>query len=87
MEGPPAYLPRSYLGWSVLSALLFFVPTGIVAIVYSVLVKRRLAAGDWVGAARASRLARTWCLVSVAIGVMVFLLVATGVVHNPYASH
>ncbi len=65
-------------------AILFFVPTGIAAIVYSVLVGRRFDAGDREGAWRASRLARMWCVVSVVIGLFVLLLLATGVVRNPY---
>jgi hypothetical protein len=58
-----------------------------VAIVYGVLVNRRAAAGDWEGASRASRMARTWCFVSLVVGLVVLLLLATGVVKNPYSSN
>jgi putative copper export protein len=66
--------------------MLAFWPGGIVAVVYGVLVNRRLAAGDVDGATRASHLARTWCWISVVVGAVVLLLIATGAVHNPYAS-
>ena len=56
------------------------------AIVYGVLVNRRAAAGDWEGASRASRMARTWCLISLVVGLVALLLVATGLVKNPYSN-
>jgi Na+-driven multidrug efflux pump len=75
----------NYLPWAIVSAILW-VPGGIVAIIYSVLVNRRLAAGDWEGASRASRLARVWCLISVAVAALVVVLLASGAIRNPYAS-
>jgi hypothetical protein len=86
MDGPPAYLPPTYLPWALVSILLFW-PGAVVAIVYSLLVRRRLAVGDWVGASHASRLARTWCVVSISVGVVLLVLLLTGVLRNPYASH
>jgi hypothetical protein len=64
--------------------VLLFPIGGIVAIFYGVQVNRRTAAGDWAGASRASRLARTWCLICVAVGIVVTLLLISGAVHNPY---
>jgi Interferon-induced transmembrane protein len=57
---------------------------GVVAIVYGVQVNRKLTVGDWDGAARASRLARTWCWVSVAVGVVFLALILSGAIPNPY---
>jgi hypothetical protein len=39
----------------------------LVAVVYATQVNRRVQGGDITGAARASRLARTWCLITVAV--------------------
>ncbi|MHB1536069.1 MAG: CD225/dispanin family protein, partial [Acidimicrobiales bacterium] len=69
---PPTYL------WAAIACLFFFLPTALVALTYSSRVTRLLALGDWRGAARSSRLARTWCLLSVLAGFLVFVLVATG---------
>jgi hypothetical protein len=42
-------------------------PAAVVALVYSTQVNRRVQLGDLTGAVRASRLARTWCGVSVVV--------------------
>ena len=57
------------------------------AIVYGVLVGRRSAAGDYEGASKASRLARLWCLISVGVGLIVLIALASGVVKNPYTTN
>jgi len=56
---------------------------GVVAIVYGFKVNRKLTVGDWDGAARASRLARTWCWVSVVVEVVILALVLSGSVPHP----
>jgi hypothetical protein len=61
-----------------------WIPGGVVAVIYSVLVNRRLANGDWAGASRASRLARMWCLISLVIFAVGILLVWSGAIRNPY---
>jgi hypothetical protein len=63
----------------------FNVIAGVVAIVYGVQVNRKLAGGDWDGAVRASRRARTWCWVSVVIGLAFLLLIVSGAMPNPYS--
>jgi hypothetical protein len=82
---PDGTLP-TYLPWAILCTVLFFAVGGVVAIVYGLLVNRRVAAGDWEGASRASGLARRWCLISVAVGAFVLLLLAFGVVKHPHTS-
>jgi hypothetical protein len=52
--------------WQSLVCLLTLLPSAIVALVYSFRVNRRVQLGDMTGAIRASRLARTWCLVTAA---------------------
>jgi hypothetical protein len=59
-------VPATYL-WQSVACLLLFLPSAVVAVVYSTRVNRRLHLGDVTGAARASRLARTWCLVTVVV--------------------
>jgi hypothetical protein len=71
----------------VLCTILLFPIGGVVAIVYGLLVNRRVAVGDWEGASRASRLARRWCLICVGVGAFILLLLAFGIVKNPYSSH
>jgi hypothetical protein len=60
----------NYLVWSILTTLLCCLPTGIVAIVYSSQVSTKLAAGDYTGAVDSSNKARTWCIVSAAVGLV-----------------
>jgi Interferon-induced transmembrane protein len=53
---------------------------GLVAVAYSILVSRRLQSGDAMGAAKASHLARAWCLATlVAITVIAVIWGLTGV--------
>ncbi len=52
---------------------------GLVAVSYSILVTRRSQSGDVPGAAKASHLARTWCLATlVAFTVLVIVVGLTG---------
>jgi hypothetical protein len=70
---PPTYL------WQGIVCFLLFFPLGVVALMYSAQVKRQTQLGDMSGAVRASRLARTWCLLTVlAAAVILVLLVAAG---------
>jgi hypothetical protein len=71
---PPTYM------WQSLVCLLTLLPSAVVALVYSVQVNRRVQLGDSTGAIRASRLARTWCLVTAAaFSALVLWLLAAGV--------
>jgi hypothetical protein len=70
--------PANYL-WQSLVCLLLFLPSALVAVVYSTQVNRRVELGDMAGAVRASRLARTWCLVTVVVfGALVVWMMAGG---------
>jgi hypothetical protein len=70
--------PSNYL-WQSLACLFLFLPSALVAILYSAQVNRRVQIGDMTGAIRASRLARTWCLVTVGVfAVLVLWLMAGG---------
>jgi hypothetical protein len=50
----------------------------VVAVVYSAQVNRRVQIGDMTGAVRASRLARAWCLVTVAVFTLLVLWMLAG---------
>jgi hypothetical protein len=67
---PPTYF------WQALICLFLFLPAGLVAVINSVLVTHRAQSGDVGGAARASYLARVWCLVAL-VGFVVATLVLT----------
>jgi len=74
--------PRSWLGSSIL-ALFVFLPTGIVALVYSLRTRSRWAAGDIAAARAASTRARTWSLSTLVVGLaLLFLLLVLGLVYG-----
>lgn len=62
--------PKTYLALSILVTLFCCLPFGIVSIVNAASVSSRWAAGDYDGAARASQQAKTWCTVSLIIGLV-----------------
>jgi succinate dehydrogenase/fumarate reductase cytochrome b subunit len=76
----------TYLVQAIVCALVFNALSGVVAVVYGLQVRGKLAKGDLDGAARASRRARIWCWVSVVVGVPFLILLATGAIHNPYVT-
>lgn len=69
----PGTVPN-HLVWSILATLCCCLPGGIVAIVYSSQVNTKLALGDLAGAIEASNKAKTWCWVSLGVGLVVNLL-------------
>jgi hypothetical protein len=70
--------PSNYL-WQSLACLFLFLPSALIAILYSTQVNRRVQIGDMTGAVRASRMARTWCLVTVGVFTLLVLwLMARG---------
>jgi len=54
----------NYLVQSILVTLFCCQPFGIVAIIYSAQVNRKLQAGDYEGAVQASKMAKTWCWIA-----------------------
>ena len=59
----------NYLVWAILATICCCVPSGIVAIVYAAQVNGRVAAGDYAEAQRFSNNAKTWCLISLGLGI------------------
>lgn len=71
-ERPPK--PRTYVAWSIIVALLFSRIIGIVAIIYSMQVSSRYFAGNYEGAAYASRQARFWVRLPLYIYIVAFVI-------------
>ncbi|XP_068779933.1 proline-rich transmembrane protein 1, partial [Struthio camelus] len=76
---PPALLeprgpPHDYLPIAVLTTLCCFWPTGVVAIVKAVQVRTAVARGDIVSAEIASREARNFSFISLAVGIAAMVL-------------
>lgn len=69
----------NYLVHAIVVTILCCVPTGIVAIVYATQVNSKLQAGDEHGAIEASRKAKMWSWISVALGLVVGLLYLIGI--------
>ena len=74
-QGATAQPIQTYLVPAILVTLFCFLPTGIAAIVYATQVSSKRGAGDYIGAARASKQARMWTIVSVAVGVVFIAIV------------
>jgi hypothetical protein len=66
---PPSQPPQNYLVWAILTTLFCCLPFGIAAIVFATQVNSKWAMGDVNGAMDASRRARTFSIVSAALGV------------------
>ena len=65
---------RTHLGWAVASAILCFLPLGLIAVIYAVLAHQSLAAGDEAAARRRARVARRWLVAAIIVGVVVDLI-------------
>ncbi len=67
---PPADEIPNYLVHAIVVTLCCCLPLGIVGIIYASQVNTKLAVGDVAGARRASKLARTWTLVALILGIV-----------------
>ena len=65
--------PKNYLVESILATLFCCFPIGIPAIVYAAQVNSKFAVGDFEGAQKASRNAKTWTIWCVVIGLFFFI--------------
>jgi hypothetical protein len=59
----------SHMVWAILTLILCFWPTGIVAVVYASQVGNKLAVGDYAGAVHSSKRAKLWSWISLGVGV------------------
>ncbi|MFK5957719.1 MAG: CD225/dispanin family protein [Lutibacter sp.] len=70
--------PKNYLVGSILATIFCCQPFGIVSIVYASQVNSKFAAGDYEGAQKASKKAKSWLMWAVISGLVVgvvFLLI------------
>lgn len=63
-------MPKTYMVWSIIMAIFFFLPAAAVAIWYSARVSTKYYADDMEGALHASERAQLWIIISFVIGVM-----------------
>jgi len=71
---PPGTTVQNYLVFAILATVFCCLPTGIPAIVYAAQVNGKLQAGDLAGAQVASNNAKMWCLISLGLGLGIFVL-------------
>ncbi len=71
---PPGTTVPNYLVFAILATVFCCLPTGIAAIVYAAQVNGKLQAGDLAGAQVASKNAKMWSLISLGLGLAVFVL-------------
>ena len=71
MREPRPHVPN-HLVWAIFVSFFWCAPAGIVAMFYTEQVNRRLDAGDYEGAKRASDSARTWVIVSGVLGLIIW---------------
>jgi Interferon-induced transmembrane protein/zinc-ribbon domain len=68
----------NYLWQSIVVTLCCCLPFGVVGIVYAVQVNNKLAMGDHPGAAEASKNAKMWTLIGLAVGLLAWVLWMVG---------
>ena len=71
---PAGVAVPNYMIWSILSTVFCCLIGGIVAIVYSSQVNFKLAQGDIKGAKAASKMAKIWLIVNLALGLLLYAL-------------
>jgi hypothetical protein len=77
-QPPRSYTERhvkNYMAEAILCLIFCAWPLAIPAIIYAADVKTRLRRGDHRGAVRASENAKKWCIISVCVGLGIFVLV------------
>jgi VIT1/CCC1 family predicted Fe2+/Mn2+ transporter len=76
----PQHTVSTHLGWAVASAVLCFLPLGIIAVLYAVSSNKALAAGDVDRAVRKATVAKRWLIVTIVVGLVVDLFLLAGFV-------
>lgn len=66
--------PNNHLALAIITTILCCLPTGIVSIVYATQVNSKFNIGDYEGAERASKNAKTWWIVSAITGILVLAI-------------
>ena len=76
----PERTVSTHLGWAVASAMLCFLPLGIIAVLYAVSANRAVGVGDLERAQRKAKVAKRWVVVTIVIGVLLDLALLAGFV-------
>lgn len=76
IPNPPQVPPTNYLVFAILTTLFCFLPTGIVAIIYATKVNTLWHAQAYGEAYDASRKAKNWCIISAAVGALIWIVYA-----------
>ncbi len=63
----------THLGWAVASAMLCFLPLGLVAVAYAVSAHNAVARGESERAVRQARRAKRWLIATVVVGILLDL--------------
>ena len=71
VQKPPH--PPNHLAMAIITLILCCQITGIVSVIYAAQVNSKYAMGDYEGALRASENARTWWIVGLALGALVYV--------------
>ena len=66
--------PSNHLALAIITTILCCLPAGIVSIVYATQVNSKWQAGDYEGAQRASKNAKTWWIVAAVTGVVLGII-------------
>ena len=72
----PEPCPPTNLVWAIITTLLCSLPTGIVAIIYSLKVTNKYREGDIEGAKRASEIGAWWCIITIILGILSMPLIS-----------
>lgn len=72
--GAPPVRPKNWLVESILVTIFCCIPFGIAGIVFAAQVNSKYDAGDYAGAEKASKQAKTWTLISFIIGIASVLI-------------
>lgn len=70
--------PRTYLVWSALATALLFLPLGLIALIFSLRTEVLLRRGEVDRARKSSRIALVLTIVTVVVGVLVYVVVIGG---------
>ncbi|NEV93197.1 CD225/dispanin family protein [Psychroflexus sp. YR1-1] len=68
---PP--MPANHLALAIITTILCCLPAGIVSIIYASQVNTKYNAGDYEGALRASKNAKTWWIVALVVGLVIII--------------
>lgn len=66
--------PGNYLAWSIISMVVFFLPLGIVALLYSIGVNRNYKRGRYERAIGCSDKAQWWIIIAIVVGLVTYPL-------------